>query len=533
MLDSWKSALCADEIWVIGCDAYDDAGVVNSRFYRELMWRRAERLHIYLVAGVAPGKGEDARAALAGGGDIDSVTVELPGDEITPTDPGQAEAAALELEDRVGTNRTQAQIHLAELLRLWTQAGRAEKIARWRYFGMAFYCNLGYYADALRYGDGLLEFVAAHIPESERLQWWITNKMLNALTGLGNAEAGLKLAEGDAARLAGHVDPIWRSQLYYLTSMLYARYQKPRDFQKGEEYLDRGLEMIRQADVPEADRHFHYVFNRNGLAMIRSFQGRPEEAIELCRAGIADLNAHIGAEKQRLHRSILHYNVAQVYVATGSYTEALEYYAAAMAMDPNYSEYYNERGNVYIRMGRLGDALADYLRAIELSPPYFEVMTNLGQCYRQLGRLEEALEAYSRALDLEPDQPLAIAGRAKTHEELGHVEAALADYTAALANDAALWELWANRGVMQYVSGQLEASLADLSKAIELAPREPDLYENRATVLSDLGRVEEAELDLESALKLVSTAEQRDALLGRLRAFHPEPMEEIASRAVV
>jgi tetratricopeptide (TPR) repeat protein len=82
-------------------------------------------------------------------------------------------------------------------------------------------------------------------------------------------------------------------------------------------------------------------------------------------------------------------------------------------MDPNYSEYHNERGNIFLKVGRLEEARANYLRAIDPSPPYFEVFTNLGQCYRRMGRLNEAIEWYSRALDLEPDQPLAIEGRAR------------------------------------------------------------------------------------------------------------------------
>jgi len=117
--------------------------------------------------------------------------------------------------------------------------------------------------------------------------------------------------------------------------------------------------------------------------MIRNFQRRPEEAIELCRSGFAYLNENLDANEHRLHRSILLYNIAQVYAATGAHEEALEYYAGTIEMDPNYSEYYNDRANVLLQMDRLEEAKADYLQAIELSPPYFEVFTNLGQCYRR------------------------------------------------------------------------------------------------------------------------------------------------------
>jgi tetratricopeptide (TPR) repeat protein len=310
---------------------------------------------------------------------------------------------------------------------------------------------------------------AEHAPDDEHLRWFIVFKLLNSQIALGDVQASLKLAEEEGLKLVEH-HPEWRIQLFYLMAMLYARFQKPRDLVKGEEYLERGLAAIEEANLPEGERHFHFVFNRNGLAMIRNFEGRHEEAIELCRSGFARLNAHLGAEQHRLHRSILLYNIAQVYAATRSYTEAIEYYSVAIAMDSNYSEYYNERGNILLHLGRLEEARADYLRAIELSPPYFEVFTNLGQCHRRMGAMAYAIESYSRALDLEPDHLLALLGRAKAHEELGHVEAAIADYTAALAHDSMQWEVVASRGVMYYEGGDLDASLADFDRAIELKP---------------------------------------------------------------
>src|SRR5207248_1480612 len=124
------------------------------------------------------------------------------------------------------------------------------------------------------------------------------------------------------------------------------------------------------------------------LAMIRNFQGRGQDAIKLCQDGIEHLNMHLGTEKHRLHRSVLLYNIAQVYRVAGSHGEAIKYYSATIEMDPNYSEYYNERGSIFLQMGLLEEAHRDYLKAIELSPPYFEVFTNLGQCYRKMNSME-------------------------------------------------------------------------------------------------------------------------------------------------
>jgi tetratricopeptide (TPR) repeat protein len=362
------------------------------------------------------------------------------------------------------------------------------------------------YADALRYGEGLLSLMAEHAPAEGQMRWFALLKLLMCHIGLGDVETSLRLATEEGLKLAEN-HPRRLAQLFYLMAMFYARFQKPRDLVKGEAYLELSLEAIGQADFTEAERHFQFVFNRNGLAMIRNFQGRFQDAIELCRSGIVRLDEHLSAEEHRLHRSILTYNTGQVYAAVGSYEQAVKHFSQAIAMDPNYSEYYNDRGSVYLRLGLLEEARADYARAIELSPPYFEVFTNLGQCYRRIGAMTKAIEAYSQALDLEPTQVLAFLGRAKAHEELGHVGEAIADYTEALAFDATLWEAVASRGVMHYETGDLASALADFNTAVELKPDQPDLYENRATVLADLGRQQEAEFDRETASRLQGAAQ--------------------------
>jgi tetratricopeptide (TPR) repeat protein len=307
--------------------------------------------------------------------------------------------------------------------------------------------------------------------------------------GLEDLDTSFKLAEEVGLPLAGK-DANRKNQLFYLMAMFYARFKKPRDFAKGEEYLERSLAAIAESSLPEGERHFRYVFNRNGLAMIRNFQRRSQEAIELCRSGFAYLNENLDANEHRLHRSILLYNIAQVYAATGSHQEALEYYTATIAQDPNYSEYYNERANVLLQMDRLEEAEADYLRAIELSPPYFEVFTNLGQCYRRRGAMQDAICQYSRALDLQPNHLLAMLGRAKAYEEAGDRDAAIEDYSAVIQLDPTLWEAFASRGVLLYEAGRLEESLADFDSAIELKPDIADLRENRAIVAADLQKPE-------------------------------------------
>jgi tetratricopeptide (TPR) repeat protein len=491
LLDEWKSEVCPAIPWVIACDSFDDAGAMGSLFFRELARRRSERLKIQLLLGVSPGQAESVR--LSFDPNVQTESLKLRFDSPTPAlvAGSVAEEEANSLEKQIGDDELDLQANLPRLVHLWSCAGRSDKILHYKYLALDIYNTLGLYADALRYGEGLIAIVSQEAPSDDFWKWAIFIKMLMCHLGLDHVEAGLRLTEEVGLPLASK-NAAWRNQLFYLMAMIYARFQKPRDLAKGEEYVERSLAALAESDLPEGERHFRYVFNRNGLAMIRNFQRRPEEAIELCRNGFAYLNEKLDANEHRLHRSILLYNIAQVYAAIGAREEAIEYFTRTMEMDPNYSEYHNDRGNVLLQMDRLEEAKADYLRAIELSPPYFEVFTNLGQCYRRMGAMKDAIREYSRALDLEPKDLLARLGRAKAHEEAGEREAAIDDYSASLALDSRLWEALASRGVLYYEAGRLMESLADIDAAIHLRPDVAELHENRAIVLADIAKLEPA-----------------------------------------
>ena len=529
LLDSWKSATCPDTAWVIGCESLDNAGAIGGFFFRELMRRREKQLNLRLLASVEYGNGAAMQTSFSRNIPAQVLTLDLVPDAPTMINPSDAAQEASDIERRVGEDPLETKILLCDLIRLWQAAGRSDKLFRYRFFALETYNTAGLYADALRYGDALLDLAAEHAPGDDYFRWSILLKLIMSHLGLEDAESAIRLAEEEGQKLADrHAD--LRADLYYLLAMFCSRFTKPRKLDDGEKYLELGLEALAEADMPDGQRYFKTVFNRNGLAMIRNFQQRHKEAIELCRAGIETLNAHLGAEEHRLHRSVLFYNMAQVYAVTGSHDEAIKYYSAAMEMDPNYSEYYNERGSVLLKLGRLDEARADYLTAIELSPPYFEVFANLGQCYRRMGAMELAIEAYSRALDLEPQQALALLGRAKAHEELGHRQAALDDYTAALRIDPGIWEALASRAVLHYEAGDLAASLADLDAAIQVKKDSADLYQNRATVLADLNFPTAAIADLQSALTVGVSDEDRIAIERRLQDLRRVADQRIFSR---
>jgi tetratricopeptide (TPR) repeat protein len=524
LLSEWKEFSRDQRPWVIACDSLDRAGSLSSRFFRELIRRRAEKLKITLIAVVEPTKGQDMCRQFCVSED------HLFSADILPVpsnaeDNHQAAVKAQELERLVEDDEVEKISRLPELISLWARARDSEKTFKWKCYALDVYNTRGLYEDALRYGEDALAMYKELGKEDARLHWGIFLKMFMNYIGVRNARAAYRLAEQEA--LARPLSNAWRGQLYYLVAMLHARYLPERDLKKAEEYLEAGLELLEQSDLSDGERHFQSVFNRNGLAMVRNLQRRYDEAIELCRTGYERLNQHLGESQHRLHRSVLLYNIAQVKMAVGAYEEAIEHYTAAMLMDPNYSEYYNDRGSAFLRLGLLEESLADYQKAIDLSPPYHEIYTNLGQCYRKRGDLVLAIDAYSRALDLDPGQVLPWIGRAKAREELGLTEDAIADYDVALALDPNQWDILASRAVLYYESGLFLASLKDLGEAIKLSPEVANLYSNRSAVLAALGKHREAIDDLDKYMNLSPEAEDRKEIEGRRRK-----LEELARSAI-
>lgn len=504
--------------WVVLCDDYDRAGVLVRRFFRELVRRRGEAFGLTLVLAVSPGGADEALQPFGENVAAERLRLDLPLDPVPPRSRAEMTVLARELERGIKEDFAQMEIQIPDLIRYWSESENPARAHVWQAFALGRYNHHGFYEDALAYAGPVLEHldeIASGVGYFTR--WNVVGSIFGCLVSIGQVERAYQVVKEEA--LEKIFAPADRARVCYVMSMLHARFLPERDMEKADAFLQEGLRELEKEGVRPDDRHFLRVFLNNGLALIRHRQGRAEEAVQLCHEGYAHLSEYLAGDKHRLHRSVLLYNIAQVYTATEEYDRAVEYFTATMALDPNYSEYYNERGNIFLKTGRFGDAIRDYEEAIRLSPPYPEVWTNLGQCYRMMGRLDEAAAAYSRALDLDPAVNLALAGRAQVLDELGRAEEALADYDAALVLHPAQPLLLANRAALRFEAGLLEEAAGDLDQAIRMAPGHPALYRNRAVALEGLGRREAAVRDLSRYLELVPAAPDRGEVEERIAAM--------------
>lgn len=420
---------------------------------------------------------QGAPAALAAFAPLAECVLEthtLPADGLVAPAPETAARAACELEQATQGDPLETEVALPRLIRLWTLAGQAEAAAYGRALSLSLLCHYGFYEDALVH----IPHVRAHLDALVRrdamaTRWALISGLFSCLVAVGQAEAARELVASEA--LARCHTPKDLARAHYVMAMLHARYLPEKNLALAEQFLERGLAETCRPELAQAERDFLGVFLRNGLAFVRHRQGQPDAAIALCDEGFRHLDSTLPADRHRLHRSALLYNIAQVHTAAGADERALEGYSAALALDPHYSEYYNDRGSAYLRLGQLERARADFEAAIALSPPYPEVWTNLGQCHRKRADLESAVAAFTRALDLDPDTAVARAARAACADKLGRSAQALADYDGVLERDPSHLAARANRAALRHEAGDFAGALADLELALALAPDNPTL----------------------------------------------------------
>ena len=157
----------------------------------------------------------------------------------------------------------------------------------------------------------------------------------------------------------------------------------------------------------------------------------------------------------------------------GNYSQAVEEYTAAIAIDEKSGLAYASRAIARARMGDYRGALADFSKAFD-DLGYYDAIAyyNRGLAYKRLEEVEKALEDYERAIELDPNFALAYNALGILHADAGDGQAALEDY----------------------------------ERAIELDPNFADAYNNRAAILNQQANQQKNQGDIEGAIVSITSA---------------------------
>jgi tetratricopeptide (TPR) repeat protein len=404
--------------------------------------------------------------------------------------------------------------------------------------------NMGFYHAVL---ESSLRARAVIDPDDQaQFYWRVSTKTTTSLAVLGRSEE----AEQIYLELRSRYDiPMLHMLSGYALAMLYTRFhpEERKDYEIARAHVNTAIAIASLLADP-AERSFHTVFDRNGLALIETHLGNLTTALNLVTEGIERLDRELDPGQYALHRSVLSHNRAQVHIALGNLDAALTDLTAVIAADPNYPEYYVDRAAVQRRRGDLPAALADYDKAATLTPPIHELYYNRGDLHAAMGNIPAATADFRYTLELEPTESDARINLATLLMETGDLEGAAAQveqglayhpgnadllcirgqlafhagrpdearaaFDEALDGNPHLTAALANRAMLHYESGDHDSAIADLGQALDVAGDDPDLRFNRGFAYHAAGRHAEAVDDYTRALT-VPDADRAELLYQR------------------
>jgi tetratricopeptide (TPR) repeat protein len=220
-------------------------------------------------------------------------------------------------------------------------------------------------------------------------------------------------------------------------------------------------------------------------AAIAHYQKAQELQPNSIEAKVILANAHyargtLSPEKHH-HYAILNYELGMKRKQAGDLKVAIEYYHAALAMQPALAEAHYHLGLTLQKLGNLDAAIAHYQSAQALQPNSLEVAASLANALQrqkklplekqaqyaalnyELGNrasdLETAVEYYRASLALNPDQAEVHYALGATLQKLRNLDAALEHYQSAQTLQANYLE--AELGIASVLYAQNKLSLAD------------------------------------------------------------------------
>ena len=111
----------------------------------------------------------------------------------------------------------------------------------------------------------------------------------------------------------------------------------------------------------------------------------------------------------------------------GRFAESLQDFDAAIAEQPENSQFYRGRSLARVTLGLIEEGMADAEALVALAPQWAPSHYVHGVALAAAGRDEDAVAAFDLALAQQPELVYPLEARAASHERLGQVASALAD----------------------------------------------------------------------------------------------------------
>lgn len=184
------------------------------------------------------------------------------------------------------------------------------------------------------------------------------------------------------------------------------------------------------------------------------------------------------------------------------YAQAINQYAVAINLDPNYIHAYQWRGSAYIAINETDLAIQDFNTCISLQPGNKFAWANRGYAYARKNQFYLAIEDYSEAIRLDPQYAWAYANRGFAYAQLNYPELAIRDLSVSLYYDPNNAITYSNRYHAYFKVHEPDSALMDITKAISLSPTTPGYYNNRGYFYNTYGAYELSVQDYQTCLSI-------------------------------
>jgi tetratricopeptide (TPR) repeat protein len=149
--------------------------------------------------------------------------------------------------------------------------------------------------------------------------------------------------------------------------------------------------------------------------------------------------------------------------AEAAFTKVLE-------KDPTYSLAHSYIGKLWAEKENYLKAQESIEKAIAIDPDYFDYWIDYGLYLRFRGKKTEAINAWSKAIELRSDYFLSYAYRASLYDELEEYEKSLEDYKMIVKLNPKYYYAYENMGMLYFKKGLWQASILCFEKALEYNP---------------------------------------------------------------
>ncbi len=199
------------------------------------------------------------------------------------------------------------------------------------------------------------------------------------------------------------------------------------------------------------------------------------------------------------HNHIAWNSLGNHYRETGNPHRALEHYARALRLRPDYAIAWFNKGATYAGFNQPQEALRHYAHAARLKPNFTDAHFNLAVIHMQNERLEPALNGFQQVIRIDPQNSEALYQAGVVLQKLDRFEDAASLYARLVAVDPGNLDGYFKLGLMQHRLGRLDGAVSSYSRVITLEPENAMAHHNLGMAYLAQGRAGKCVRQLERA----------------------------------